>query len=191
MTFSFVISTISPVYTLSPAFLFPCSCLLRICTSLSIGSSPAFSASDRGIISRASAKAFAASCSLPLRVAEYSCSLSESSISGEPPPATILPSSITTPTTRSASCNPRSASSTTCSVPPCSTTETAFGFLQSVTKIMSSLASFFSSTTPASPRSFGDISSRLDTMFAPVALESLSISLFLIRRTANIPAFAR
>src|SRR5204863_422668 len=61
-----------------------------------------------------------------------------------PPPVMTLPSSIATATTLVASSRDRSTSSTTCSVPPRIRIEIAFGFLQPVTKVISSSPIFFS-----------------------------------------------
>ena len=156
-----------------------------------MGSRPPFSASVRGITSSASAKAVTASCSLPLSVAAYSFNLSASSTSGEPPPATSLPSSMTTPTTLVASSKAVSTLFTTCSVLPLRITDTAFGFLHLVTNVVSSPPILRSSTRPANPRSDSDISLILLTIVAPVARAIFSKSLFRNLRIPNIPSFAR
>ena len=55
--------------------------------TVDIGFNPAFSARVNGIISIASAKDLKQYCSIPAKESEYSIILSESSISGAPPPA--------------------------------------------------------------------------------------------------------
>ncbi len=178
-----------PVYTSRPAFFLPFSCCDLSSTSISIGSSPAFSASVRGMTSSASANLLAANCSLPFNVAAYSLSRRDSSTSGLPPPATNFSSSITTPTTRSASSRARSKLSTTCSVPPRITKLTAFGLSQPVMYSILSTPIFFSSARSAIPISDSDISSTLEITAAPHARDNFSISLFLTRLIASIPAF--
>ena len=191
MTFAFNMSPGSPLVISRPTYLFPDSCSDRSATSTSMGSKPAFSASDLGMTSTASANACIASCSLPPTVAAYSRSLSASSISVAPPPATYLPSSTAHAVTRNASYIPRSNSSTTCSVPPRNNIDTDFGFWQFSTNIISSPPIFLSSTIPAFPRSPGLISSSVVNTLPPVALASFFMSLSFTRRTAITPAFAR
>ena len=108
-----------------------------------------------------------------------------------PPPVTILPSSIATATTLMASSRDRSTSSMTCSVPPLSSRDTALGFLQPVTKVISSSPSWRTSIREAQPSSSAESSSILVTTVAPVALASFSMSDFLTRRTAKIFSLAR
>ena len=154
-------------------------------------SMPAEVAKVWGTISSESAKAFTANCSLPPILSAYSRRRLETSISTAPPPVTYFPDSRAARTTPSASCMLLSASSTTCSVPPRISMLTAFGFLQSLTKIISSPPIFFSSTSFAWPRSDLLISFICDVMRAPVALASFFMSDSLTLLTARIPAFVR
>ena len=62
--------------------------------------------------------------------------------------------------------------------------ETAFAFLQPVTNVRASSPILRSSTRPAVPTSSGESSLTFETMFAPVAFASFSMSDFLARRTA-------
>ncbi len=133
MTPALSISTGLPSNTSSPKFFFPPSCAARIATSISMASSPAFSARVRGMISRAAANASIASWTRPPSCDAYFLNWSESSVSGAPPPATIFFPSTTTLITISASWIARSSSSTTCCVPPRTIMETALGFLHSET----------------------------------------------------------
>ena len=124
--------TILPVLTSMPMYLLSFfSCSLRKATMMSIGSKPAFSARVVGIASTASANASIASCSRPPTLTAYARKPFASSASGAPPPATILPSSITFRTTHKPSCRLRSASSITWFDAPRITRVTALGFLQS------------------------------------------------------------
>ena len=98
-------------------------------------SKPAFSASVFGTISRASANAATANCSLPLIVSAYSFNPLDIAISGAPPPATTFLSSTVDATTPIASSTALSISSATCFVLPLSINETALGSLQSSMKV--------------------------------------------------------
>ncbi len=182
--------TTFPVKTSRPA-VFSVSWLFLSSTSLSMGLKPAFSARAFGTTSTASANFRTASCSLPLRVAAYSRRRNDSSISGEPPPATSFPSSMASATECIASSIALSRLSSACFVPPRRIMVVAPGFLVSVTKVMTPLPTCLSSTMPASPSSEEFSSSRLVRMLAPVAREILSRSAFFTLLSARIPAFAR
>ncbi len=171
--------------------MFPSSCCLRRSTSESIGSSPAFSANVRGIMSSASAKASTASCSRPPTESANSRKCNESSVSDAPPPGRTLPSSSVVSTTPSESLIARSSSSTTCSVPPRRISVTDLASSTSSTKSRSSPPTSFCATDPANPRSSAPISSIVPTTFPPVARARLVRSDDLARRTARIPSSAR
>ena len=158
---------------------------------MSITSRPAFSARVIGTTSIALAKASIAICSRPPTLGAYFLSFSANSISVAPPPVTILPSWKTRETTPMASARLRSISSTTCSLPPRTKMETALGFLQPVTKVISSSPIFLTSTTPANPRSCLLNPSMLETTLPPVALARASISDFLALRIAIISCLAK
>ncbi len=143
------------------------------------------------MISSASANASMASCSRPPTWAAYSRTALLISISTLPPPATILGVSVTSLTTYRASLSALSASSIIRSRPALTKMATALGSLHSSTKIILSLPTFFSSTTPHDPRSLSCRSARLFTTLPPVALASFSMSLFLTRRAESTPALAR
>ena len=66
-----MLSTTFPFLTFIPANLCPRACLFLSSVTTDIGSSPAFSASVNGIISKASAKAFTANYSAPCKVLAY------------------------------------------------------------------------------------------------------------------------
>ena len=106
-------------------------------------------ASVLGIVSRDSAKASTASCSLPPIWAAYSRSFLATSVSAAPPPTTILFFLNTSATTDKASCIARSASSTSFSKPARIRIETDFGFLHPSTKTILSSPIFRSSTSSA------------------------------------------
>ena len=184
ITWSASMSSTLPATTLTPALFWPFLWALRSSMRMSMGSSPAFSASVRGIPSRASANRSNASCSRPPTFAASSRSRSASSLALAPPPTTMRPSSTATATTLSASSSDRSISSSTCSVPPRIRIETAFAFFAPVTNVSASSPILRSSTWPAVPTSSGVSSLTFETMFAPVALASFSMSDFLTRRTA-------
>ncbi len=172
-------STTFPLKTSTPNhFWFFLSCAAFSSTRMFIGSMPAFSARVRGMTSKAAANASTASCSLPDKPSAYLRSPFATSISGAPAPATTLPLIKAAATSPIASVIALFASSTTCSVPPLTSTVTAFGFLQPITNVISSLPIFFSSIMPAAPRSFELKSLRDVTILAPVALASASMSLF-------------
>jgi len=109
----------------------------------------------------------------------------------EPPPVTMASSSTASRTTLSASSSERSISSTTCLVPPRMRMETARGFSQPVTKVISSLSILRTSIDAAPPRSPSPRSAGLVTMPAFVALDSFSRSEALTRCSARIPSWAR
>ncbi len=159
--------------------------------SISTGSRPAFSDNVLGIISRLSAKASIASCSLPGYFGASFLIMLASAISVAPPPGTYFMSLMSEIMFIIASLSALSASSSCLSSPALRRTETAFGFLQSCTNTILSSPIFLSSTRPAYPRSFSDRSSKSVTILAPVALASFSISEALTLLTARIPAFAR
>ena len=154
-------------------------------------SKPAFSAKVLGTISKDSANAVTANCSLPLIDWAYSLSFLAIAISGAPPPATTWPSSTVAATTPIASSTALSISSTMCLVLPLTSKVTALGSWHSSTKIMSSPEIFFSITEPAWPKSASVKSSKLVMTFAPVALDNFSMSDFLTLLTAMIPALAK
>ena len=130
-------------------------------------------------------------CSLPPILGANFLSLRANSISAAPPPVTILPSRITKETTPIASSKFLSISSTTCSLPPLTKIDTALGFLQSITNVISSSPIFRTSTSPAKPISSFPMPSKLETTRPPVAFANASISDFLALLIAIIPCFAR
>ncbi len=132
MTPACQLSMTLPVKTLMPGHLMVSRfALSSVMTSM--GSSPAFSASVRGMTSSASANALTASCSLPESVSAYFLSSLLTMISGAPAPATIFPVLSAAARSPMASVSARLTSSTTCSVPPRMSIVTVFGLSHPVT----------------------------------------------------------
>ncbi len=189
-TFSSIILDTLPPNTSTPAHISSALCFVLSSVSMSIVSSPAFSASASGIVSRASANLIAASCSLPVSFVAHSLTCNAASDSGAPPPATILGFSTTSFTTLRASWRERSASSTTLSLPPRISNVMLLGSLHPSMNTHLSSSIFLSSASSAHPRSFSVRSSRLVTTLPPVAFESFSMSDCFTLRIASIPSFA-
>mmetsp|Transcript_10330 Transcript_10330/g.25327 ORF Transcript_10330/g.25327 Transcript_10330/m.25327 type:complete len:220 (-) Transcript_10330:1054-1713(-) len=113
-TLSSNMSLMVPLRTLMPKLGLPSSaCLLRSSVTISMGLSPAFSASVYGITSSASANALTHTASMPLSVRAHLPSCWLTSTSGAPPPTMRKRFCTRQRMTHSASCSERSASAHT------------------------------------------------------------------------------
>mmetsp|Transcript_12426 Transcript_12426/g.30958 ORF Transcript_12426/g.30958 Transcript_12426/m.30958 type:complete len:215 (-) Transcript_12426:606-1250(-) len=153
-------------------------CMALTAATVSIELRPEFSASAPGVISRASANARIAYCSMEPTLSDSSMILMEHAISEAPPPYTILLVRTKLRTTQIASWRERLASSMTILFPPRTNTVTAFEFGQSsITTIRSFVVPNDSSCTlPALPSLSAVSSEKRGTMRASQAIARSSIS---------------
>ena len=140
---AFNMSSTFPFLTFIPID-FPLSllCAALKFTSISIISRPELSAIALGIPSKASAKAFTASCSLPFTEFEKVDNLLAISISVAPAPVQITPSLTTVINTPIASSKALSTVSTNCCVPPLISILAAFGSMHTFNKSHIFIADF-------------------------------------------------
>mmetsp|Transcript_9548 Transcript_9548/g.25964 ORF Transcript_9548/g.25964 Transcript_9548/m.25964 type:complete len:344 (-) Transcript_9548:570-1601(-) len=163
------------------------SCLALTAATDSMGDSPAFSASESGTTSRASANALRPHCSMPGTVSATPWIANEQAISAAPPPYTIRLSLTRFLATHRASCRDRLVSSTIILLPPRTKMLTALVFLHpSTTSCVSCVVpNPTSRTVLAKPSLSGVSSSNLGTIRAPVASARSSISTPPTHRTAG------